>query len=124
MMFDDLDDLSRDIIHGLITIHRDQSAGLLVIVRYRARLLLESRESWLNYFQPVIIAGYQLRSMRFVADFVETGRLEVDIIDPSTGGTRTSSSNPEQQLIIVDHEPDHNWPCFRGTRIVKELVLE
>src|SRR5579864_968465 len=96
MIFQDLVDLRSHVINRLITIHRDQSSGTLVIIRHRTRLLLESRESWLNHFQPVIIAGYQLRPMRFVANFIETGRLEVDVIDPSTGGTRTSSSNPEQ----------------------------
>ena len=98
--------------------------GALVIVRHRTSLLLICRESGLNYFQPVVIAGHQLRPVTFVADFIHAGRLEVDVIDPSTGGTRTSSSNPEQQLIIVHVQADHNWPGPGGTRIVKELMFQ
>src|SRR5215469_5340711 len=96
MIFQDPVDLTRDIINRQIAVYANQPARALVIVRHRARLLLERRESWLNHFQPVIIAGYQLRPMRFVTNLIETGWLEVDVIDPSTGGTRTSSSNPEQ----------------------------
>jgi hypothetical protein len=97
MIFKNLEDLLGHHVHRLIAIYRNQPACLFVIVRDRLCLLLKCRESWLNHFQPVIIAGYQLRSMSFIADFVNSGRLEVDVIDPSTGGTRTSSSNPEQQ---------------------------
>ena len=48
----------------------------------------------------------------------------MDVIDPSTGGTRASSSNPEQQLIIVDLKPYHNRPSPRRARIVKEVMLQ
>src|SRR5579863_2665778 len=96
MIFQYPENLRRHLIHWQVAIHRDQAAGALVIVRHRTSLLLKCRESWLNYFQPVVIAGYQLGPVRFIANFIESGRLEVDVIDPSTGGTRTSSSNPEQ----------------------------
>ena len=96
MTFQNPEDLLGDIVDRQIAIDTNQPAGTLVIIRYRSRLLLKCRESWLNHFQPVVIAGYQLCPVRFVANFIKTGRLEVDVIDPSTGGTRTSSSNPEQ----------------------------
>src|ERR1700739_4455265 len=96
MIFQYPEDLRRYLIHWQVAIHRDQPPGALVIVRHRTSLLLKGRESWLNYFQPVVIAGYQLGPVRFIANFVESGRLGVDTIDPPTGRTRTSSSNPEQ----------------------------
>jgi hypothetical protein len=95
MIFQDPENLFRDGVHREISIHRDKSARALVVVRYRTRLLLVCRESGLNYFQPVVIAGHQLLP-GYVADFIHAGRLEVDVIDPSTGGTRTASSDPEQ----------------------------
>jgi hypothetical protein len=96
MIFQYPENLRRHLIHRQVAIHRDQPPGALVIVRHRTSLLLKSRDSWLNYFQPVVIAGYQLGTVRFIANVIESGRLEVDVIDPPTGGTRTSSSNPEQ----------------------------
>src|SRR5579871_6093094 len=124
MVFQNPEDLLGDIIHRQIAIHTNQAACALIIIRYGTRLLLKRRKSWLNHFQPVVVAGYQLRPMRLIAHFIESGRLEVDVIDPSTGGTRTSSSNPEQQLIIVHVKADHNWPGAGGTRVVKELIVE
>ena len=84
------------IIHRKIPIYRDQPASALIVIGYGLGLLLKRRKSWLNDFQPVIVAGHQFRPVRLIANFIQSGRLEVDVIDPSTGGTRTSSSNPEQ----------------------------
>src|SRR5579871_6128974 len=123
MIFDNAEDLFRDLIHRQIAVDRDQAASPLVIIRYGTSLLLVSRQTRLNYFQPIIVAGFQLCAIH-IAKFVDTGRLEVDVVDPSTGGTRTSSSNPEQQLIIVHVKADHNWPGAGGTRVVKELIVE
>src|SRR4029077_20742150 len=81
------------------------------------------RQTGLNHFQPVVIAGHQLRPVD-VAKLIDAGRLEVDVVDPPTGGTRTASSNPEQQLIIVHVQSDHNWPGTSRARVVKELVVE
>ena len=96
MIFQNPVNLLGHIVHWKIAVDRDQPARLLVVIRHRPSLLLKRRESWLNDFQPVIIAGYQLGPVRFVANFIQSGRLEMDVINPSTGGTRTSSSNPEQ----------------------------
>src|SRR5215472_19280011 len=96
VIFNDPVNLGRYIVHRLIAIDRDQPTSPLVVVRHRTRLLLECRESGLNDFQPVVIAGNQLGRVSFVALLIRTRRLQVDVIDPSTGGTRTSSSNPEQ----------------------------
>src|ERR1035441_527414 len=95
VIFQNSENLVRDIVHGQISVNRDQSARTLVVVRYRTRLLLVCRESGLNDFQPVVIAGHQLLP-GCVAEFIYAGRLEVDVINPSTGGTRTASSDPEQ----------------------------
>jgi hypothetical protein len=94
MIFQNPENLVRDIVHGQISIDRDQPARTLVVVCYRTSLLLICRESGLNDFQPVVIAGHQLFPS-FVADFIYAGRLEVDVVNPPTGGTRTASSNPE-----------------------------
>ena len=96
MIFQNPVNLLGHIVHRKIAVDRDQPARVLVVIRYRPGLLLKRRESWLNDFQPVIIAGYQLGPVRFIANFIESGRLEMDVINPSTGGTRASSSNPEQ----------------------------
>src|SRR5579863_4840435 len=124
MIFQYPKNLVRDVVHGQIAVHRDQPARALVVVRYRTSLLLVCRESWLNHFQPVVIAGHQLGRVTLVAKLIDAGRLEVDVIDPSTGGTRASSSDPEQELIIVHVQADHNRPGPGGTRVVKELMLE
>jgi len=96
MILKDPENLLRHVIHGQIAVHRNQPAGALIIIRDWPCLLLVSRQSWLNNFQPIVIAGHQLRPVSFIAYLIRTGRLEVDVIDPSTGGTRTASSDPEQ----------------------------
>src|SRR5262252_4437356 len=96
MIFENTEDLSRHVVHGLIAIYADQSARPLVIICDWTRLLLKCRKSWLNHFQPVVVAGFQFGRVGLVAQLIHAGPLQVDVIDPSTGGTRTSSSNPEQ----------------------------
>src|SRR5271154_1059175 len=96
MIFQYPENLVRDVVHRQIAVHRDQPARALVVVRDRTSLLLVCRESWLNHFQPVVVAGHQLRPVVLVTKFIHAGRLEVDVINPSTGGTRTASSDPEQ----------------------------
>src|ERR1700747_2052219 len=123
MIFKNPENLLRDLVHREIAVHRHQPSRALIIVRYGGSLLLISRQTRLNHFQPIVIAGYQLRPV-FVAKLIDTGRLEVDVIDPPTGGTRTASSNSEQQLIIVHVQLDHNWPGPSGSRVVKELVIQ
>src|SRR6202035_3316033 len=123
MVLKNPENLPCNFVHRPVAIHRDQPSRALVIIGYGSGLLLVSRQTGLNHFQPVVIAGYQLRPVK-VANFIVTGRLKVDVIDPPTGGTRTASSNPEQQLIIVHVQADHNWPGASRTRVVKELVVE
>src|ERR1700733_11557309 len=98
MVLENPENLLRNLVHRQIAVHRDQPSRALVVIHYRSSLLPVSRQPRLKHFEPVVIAGYQLRPVK-VANFIGMGRLEVDIIDPSTGGTRTASSNPEQQLI-------------------------
>src|ERR1019366_8856248 len=123
MVLENPENLLRNLVHRQIAVHRDQSSRALVVIRHGTSLLLVGRQTGLNHFQPVVIAGHQLRPVS-VANFIDTGWLEVDVIDPPTGGTRTASSNPEQQLIIVYVETDHNWQSPSGARVVKELVVQ
>ena len=123
MIFQYPEYLRRDLIHRPIAIHRNQSARALVILSHGKSLLLVSRQTRLNYLQPIVIAGHQLRSIQ-VANFVDECWLKVDVINPSTGGTRTASSNPEQQLIIIHVKADHNWPSPSRARVVKDLIVE
>src|SRR5579864_287875 len=60
MIFQYPENLFRDGVHRQISVHRDQSACALVVVRDRTSLLLVCRESGLNYLQPIVIAGHQL----------------------------------------------------------------
>ena len=110
-------------VHRPIAIDRNQPPGTLIIISHRPRLFLIRLNAGLNHFEPVVIAGNQLGSVD-VANFIDRRRLKVDVIDPPAGWTRTTSSNPEQQLIIIHVQPDHNRPSPRGALIVKELVVE
>src|SRR6202035_2722448 len=123
MVLKNLENILCDLVHRLIAVDRDQPSGAPVILRYRGSLLLVGRQTGRNHFQPVVIAGHQPGPVN-VANFIDTGRLEVDVVDPPTGRTRTASSNPEQQLIIVYVQSDHNWPRSSRARIVKERIIE
>src|SRR5580704_8956221 len=79
------EDLGGDFVHRTVTIYCVQSACALVVVRYRGSQSLVSRQTGLNYFKPVIIAGDQLRGIN-IANFVDMGPLGVNVIDPPTGG--------------------------------------
>src|SRR5207247_1072687 len=68
----------------------------------------------------IIIADDQFRTI-YIADFINARRLRMDVVDPSTGGTSPSSSNPEQQLIIVHLNPYHNRQPCRPLPAFKEL---
>src|SRR5580700_4860749 len=48
----------------------------------------------------------------------------MDVVNPSIGRTRTASSDPEQQLIIVYLQADHNRPGSSRARVVKEPIIE
>src|ERR1700683_4656120 len=123
MFLDNPENLRRNFVHRPVATDRIQPSRALIIIGHGSGLLLVSRQTGLNHFQPVVIAGYQLRPVK-ITKLIDTGRLEVDVIDPPTGGTRTASSNTEQQLIIVHVQPDHNWPRTSRARVVKEPVVE
>src|ERR1700678_473238 len=123
MILKNLENLLRALVDRPISIHRDEPASTLVIIGHRTSLLLVGRQTGLNHFQPVVIAGHQLRPVA-VTYFIGAGRLEVDVIDPPTGGTRTASSNSEQKLIIVHVKADHNRPSPGRVQVVKERVLQ
>src|SRR6266536_1295051 len=107
MIFQDSVNLFCDAVHRQISINGDQSPGALVVIRYRTSLLLICRESGLNHFQPVVIAGRQLLPIH-VTEFIDEGWLEVDVIDPSTSGTGTASSEPA--CAAVRGNPSSTYP--------------
>ena len=65
--------LTGNVVYRQIAVYRNQPACTLIVIRNRTRQLLKCRESWLNYFQPVVIAGLQLRPVRFIANFINRG---------------------------------------------------
>src|ERR1700730_2508753 len=98
MIFQNSDNFFRNPVHGLIAIYGNEPSGPLIIIGYRSGHFPVGLQPWANYFQTVVIAGNQLRAVA-IANAIDTWRLEVDVIDPPTGGTRTAPRNPEQQLI-------------------------
>ena len=48
----------------------------------------------------------------------------MDVVDRPTDGTSPPSSDPEQQFIIIDLDPDHNRQPRRPLSAVKELKLQ
>src|SRR5580658_8319782 len=75
MVVNNPENLFRDLVHRTVAVHGDQSPGAMVVIRNRSSLLLVGRQTRFNHFQPIVIAGHQLRSVD-VANFIETGRLE------------------------------------------------
>ncbi len=78
-----------------------------VIIHQRPGLPLVGFQTLPDHFLTIVIADYQLGAVK-IANSIDTGRLEMDVINPSAGGTRTTSGKPEQQLIIVHRQQDHN----------------
>src|SRR5579862_5563285 len=123
MVFQYPENLCSYFIHRTIAIHRNQASGSAIILRHWRSLYLIGGQPRLNHFQPVVVADFQLFPID-IAKLIDGWLLKVDVVDPPTGGTRTSSSNAEQQLIIIHLKADHNWPRPRGPRVIKELVIE
>jgi hypothetical protein len=123
MVLKNPENLPGDFVHRQVAIHRNQPARALVVIRHRRSLLLIRRADAAESLPTDRHCGLPAWTRQH-RKFRDTGRLEMDVIDPSTGGTRTASSDPEQQLIIVHLEADHNWPGPSRARVVKELVIE
>ena len=73
MIFQDPANLLGYFIHRQIPIYRDQPASALIVIGYGLGLLLIRRKSWLNDFQPVVVAGHQFRPVRLIANFIQLG---------------------------------------------------
>src|SRR5205085_10392216 len=122
-VFDHLKDLLRHLIRRQISVHRNQASFVLVIIRHRPRLRIIGGQTLDNHVLAVVIASHQLGTVN-ITDFVVTGWLGVDVVDPSTDRAGTPSGKPTYQLIIVDIQTDHNRQTLAITRLIKELMLE
>src|SRR5579885_1003935 len=113
MVIDCPEDFCRDHIRRQASIHLEQAGLMLVILRHRPGRPLVSVQTLPNHFLTVIIADYQPGTVK-VANFIHPGWLEMDVINVSVGETSSTSGEPEQQLIIVHINQDHNWPAPAG----------
>src|ERR1700747_2774564 len=123
VVVDNAKNLFRHLIGRQIAVHRVQTPLGLVILSYWPRLLIEFVQTRPNHFFTIVVADNQLCAVN-VTKLIDLGWLKVDVVDPSTGGTRTTSGKPAQQLIIVDLEPDHNRQPIAAVRVVKELIFQ
>ena len=75
MVFQHPENLLRNLVHRSVAVNWDQPARPLIVLNHGTSLLLIRREPWLNYFQPVVIAGHQLCRVGLIAQFIHAGRL-------------------------------------------------
>src|SRR6185312_8164894 len=94
-----------------------------VVFRYRLGLQFVGRQPVPNDVFAVIFSGHQRRTIN-IASISNFGWLGVDVVDPSTDGARTASSDTTQQLIIIHVNSDHNGQTLATLLVVKELVLQ
>ena len=80
MIFQDPENLLRNVIHRQIPVHRNQSTSTLIIIGHRTSLLPVGRQPRLNDFQAVVVAGHQFRPVN-ITEFIHAGRLEPAKID-------------------------------------------
>src|SRR5208283_742682 len=83
---DHAENLRRNLDHGLVGIHGHQPLLLPVVIRDRPGLLLIGSQPLRNDFGTIVIPGNE-RSAIHVTQLIHTRWLEVDVIEPSTGGT-------------------------------------
>jgi hypothetical protein len=89
------ENLRRNVFHGAIRIDCHQPPLHPVVIRYRPGPTLISRQSPGNDFLAIVVADYQLGSVT-ITQLVDERRLRVNVIEPSTGGTRAPSGKPLQ----------------------------
>src|SRR6202040_1954562 len=121
MTFDDGKNLYRNLGHWPIRIDCYQTPLRAIVIRHPPGLRLVSRQPARNNFLAVVVADHQLRSVH-ITQLVRERWLGVNVIEPSTGGTRSPPGKPLQQLSIVHEQLDHN----QGTvlRIFKDLIFQ
>src|SRR5277367_303430 len=81
--------------HRPIRVDGDQATLRLVIVRHRPGLPLVNRQAFGNHFFAIVFAGQQLNPFD-ITQLVDSRRLSVNVIGPTTGRTRTPPGNPQQ----------------------------
>src|SRR4029453_10557480 len=120
---DDAKNLRGHLLHRQVSVNAFQPPFRLVIVGHRSRLAIKLVQTLANDFLAVIVANDELGAI-VIAKLIDLGRLKVDVVDPSTGGTRTTSGKPAQQLIIVYVQADHIRQPSPAVGVVKELVFQ
>src|SRR5882762_3294680 len=93
VVIDDAKNLRGHLVGRQIPIHRLQASLRLVVIRHRPRLEIELVQTLPDHFLAVILADDELASVA-ITKLVDLGWLKVDVVDPSTGGTRTTSGEP------------------------------
>src|SRR4029077_14254349 len=123
VIIDNAKNLRGHLVGRQIPIHCLQPPLRPVVFRHGLRLLFERMQTLSDDGLAVVRTNDQLGPIE-VTTLIDLGWLKVDVVDPSTGGTRATSREPEQQLIIVDLQLDHNRQPVAAVRVVKELILQ
>ena len=87
--------LRRNVLYGAIRIDCYQPALQPVVIRYGLGLPLVGSQSLGNDFFAIVFAHYQPGSLH-ITQLVDQRWLGVNVIEPSTGGTRTPPGYPQQ----------------------------
>jgi hypothetical protein len=85
--------LRRNLVHRPIRIDRYQPPLPTVVIRYRLGLALIGSQSLRNNVFAIVAAEQQLASV-YIAQLVDERGLKVNVIEPSTGRTRTPPGEP------------------------------
>jgi hypothetical protein len=87
--------LRRDLIDGLLTIDLHELSSVAVIAHQWKRLPLIGLQPFSNNFFVVVRPNDKSPAVD-IADAFNFGWLKIDVVNPSTGGTRTTPANPLQ----------------------------
>src|ERR1035437_2726318 len=87
------ENLRRDLFHRPIRIDRYQPPLHPVVIRYPPGLRIICSQSLRDNFFAIVVADHQLGSVH-ITQLVDKSWLKVDVIEPSTGGTRTPPCKP------------------------------
>ena len=93
MPVDHAKNLRRNIFYRTIRIDRHQPPLQPVVFRHRPGLSLIGRQSPRNDFFAIVVANHQLGSVQ-ITQLIDERWLQVNVIEPSTGGTRTPPGKP------------------------------
>ena len=87
--------LRRNLVDGLFTVDLHQLPSVAVIAHQWKRLPLISLQSLGDNFLVVVRPNNKSPAVD-IADAFNFGWLKIDVVNPSTGGTRTTPANPLQ----------------------------